>query len=656
MANILSSLTNTLSSGLKSIGQQNNQFKNAASQQNNTISRFVKDIGRYFSNMSQQQNSLNANLNDISQSTTLNSQKIDQTNNLLRDSLSIQSQMLEELKNSSLLLKKMFSNAEDNGGDQSSMWSKVKNAAAFTALGAGLTAAISPAMAGGMDNLTGGATGMYPATPVSGSTDQILKTIRGQESGGNYTTPNLAGASSASGAYQFTDGTWKGLTRQYGIGTEFPKAAMAPPQVQDQIAAKYVEDILSRHNGDVSWVPREWFAGPDGTFSAQEQAANPGQSVEGYVQKWMSRYNGISGSTKRDNDVDESTYKGGTQQDTSQNWTAFLRERSHGANIEGLNPVFGQKLAQAIAAAERITGQKAKIVSGYRSTAEQSVLYQRYKSGVGGLAAPPGHSRHERGNAVDLADGPTREVLRRIDSQYGIEDLYSKIGKDMPHFQLSGSPTQGGITGGGAADGSSSATGPGMMYGGENTGGGGLDMSALSAAGLGPLSGLMSGVAGAATMAAGGLGSLMGGIGGLGSMLPMGLGSIFGSMFSGSSTNTDIPAVDTTTPVATPVARVESTPAATPIERDDATPAVEKASSIQTAAVQSDSTMFNLASSMKNQKPVQADSTTESTLPSRTDSKYSVSSGITSSPSWYLQLAGRINNDETMKMRGGVYS
>lgn len=125
---------------------------------------------------------------------------------------------------------------------------------------------------------------------VTGTTAQILATIRGKESAGDYTTPNLAGASSATGAYQFTKGTWQGLTQQFGIGTEYAEARFAPPEIQDQVAAKYVEDILRRHNGDVSWVPREWFAGPDGVFSAKEAAANPGQTVEGYVNDWMRKH------------------------------------------------------------------------------------------------------------------------------------------------------------------------------------------------------------------------------------------------------------------------------------------------------------------------------------------------------------------------------
>jgi hypothetical protein len=55
--------------------------------------------------------------------------------------------------------------------------------------------------------------------------------VKNYESGGNYTAKNPG--SSASGAYQFTDSTW----RQYAgsIANTYPTAASAPPSVQDAV-------------------------------------------------------------------------------------------------------------------------------------------------------------------------------------------------------------------------------------------------------------------------------------------------------------------------------------------------------------------------------------------------------------------------------------
>jgi len=87
--------------------------------------------------------------------------------------------------------------------------------------------------------------------------EKILATIRTRESGGNYGIPHPIGMpnQTASGAYAFIDESWQGLTKKYGIGTEYPKAYLAPPPIQDAVAAKYVQEILQQAGGDVSKVP-----------------------------------------------------------------------------------------------------------------------------------------------------------------------------------------------------------------------------------------------------------------------------------------------------------------------------------------------------------------------------------------------------------------
>lgn len=71
-----------------------------------------------------------------------------------------------------------------------------------------------------------------------------FKCIRWRESHDNYTAVNQQG-SSASGAYQFLDGTWRGLTGQGSrydtapgaeVGAGYARALWAPPRVQDLVA------------------------------------------------------------------------------------------------------------------------------------------------------------------------------------------------------------------------------------------------------------------------------------------------------------------------------------------------------------------------------------------------------------------------------------
>lgn len=71
------------------------------------------------------------------------------------------------------------------------------------------------------------------------------------------------------------------------------------------------------------------------------------------------------------------------------------------AGLDGVNPTLASKVCTAINA----SGHACSVTSGYRSTARQAELYRAYLNGTGNLAAPPGRSNHERGQAVDVSRG-----------------------------------------------------------------------------------------------------------------------------------------------------------------------------------------------------------------------------------------------------------
>jgi hypothetical protein len=152
-------------------------------------------------------------------------------------------------------------------------------------------------LAGGIETITNKLPGTTTATGTQiggdGSTSQILETIKKRESGGNYNAQNPY--SSASGAYQFIDSTWQGLTRKYGIGSEFKSAKLAPKDIQDAVAKKYVDEILTQAGGDVSKVPLAWYTGNiQGNLGGAKIApGHPG--VSEYQSKWMSDYNKMGG-------------------------------------------------------------------------------------------------------------------------------------------------------------------------------------------------------------------------------------------------------------------------------------------------------------------------------------------------------------------------
>lgn len=72
------------------------------------------------------------------------------------------------------------------------------------------------------------------------------------------------------------------------------------------------------------------------------------------------------------------------------------------ANLTGKTKQLDQDLLRSLDQLGAQLGRKLDIISGNRTTAEQAVLYQKYLNGTGNLAAPPGSSNHEHGDAADV--------------------------------------------------------------------------------------------------------------------------------------------------------------------------------------------------------------------------------------------------------------
>lgn len=121
---------------------------------------------------------------------------------------------------------------------------------------------------------------------------------------------------------------------------------------------------------------------------------------------------------------------------------ALMGLQGRGASPAGatmLNPQFRANLYNAIRSAEAATGGRAQVTSTYRTYAEQARLYARYKAGLGGLAAPPGTSRHERGMAADIGAGPVLDWLHAHAGEFNLEFLTGRAGAiDPGHIQAKG--------------------------------------------------------------------------------------------------------------------------------------------------------------------------------------------------------------------------
>ncbi|CAF1437194.1 unnamed protein product [Adineta ricciae] len=85
------------------------------------------------------------------------------------------------------------------------------------------------------------------------SVNKFLSAIRSKESSNNYQAQNSR--SSASGAYQFIDKTWKNL------GGSTIHAKDATVDEQDRIAENYAKHLLKKYGNDYHKAARAWNQG-----------------------------------------------------------------------------------------------------------------------------------------------------------------------------------------------------------------------------------------------------------------------------------------------------------------------------------------------------------------------------------------------------------
>jgi len=146
----------------------------------------------------------------------------------------------------------------------------------------------------GAVNTSGSLTSSISADVSDKGIRRILAALKSKESSGDYNAKNPK--SSASGGYQFIDSTWQSLSKKYGVGTEYKTAKSAPTEVQDAVAAMYVQDILAENNNDVTKVPVVWYTGNSaGKMSEKALTANNGLTADRYQADYMRRYNAMSG-------------------------------------------------------------------------------------------------------------------------------------------------------------------------------------------------------------------------------------------------------------------------------------------------------------------------------------------------------------------------
>lgn len=128
--------------------------------------------------------------------------------------------------------------------------------------------------------------------------DTFMQAIRIQESGNNYTIVNPG--SGASGAYQFTQGTWVSALTLAGLGGSVyarEQAYQAPASVQDAAARALMSSYYNQFGQSWFNVAEAWYGGP-GAVGHPDISGGPGYPTVGeYATDVIAIYNSLGGTT-----------------------------------------------------------------------------------------------------------------------------------------------------------------------------------------------------------------------------------------------------------------------------------------------------------------------------------------------------------------------
>ena len=123
--------------------------------------------------------------------------------------------------------------------------------------------------------------------------DRAMAAFRKKETGsyeGNYGAKSKS--SSASGAYQFIDKTWRGVTKQLGVGTEYKHAKDAPKEVQDKVMRGELDRNVKKYGSLEKAVNVHYTGNPEGRMSRKAMAANRGQVSSKYYSDFQKNMTG----------------------------------------------------------------------------------------------------------------------------------------------------------------------------------------------------------------------------------------------------------------------------------------------------------------------------------------------------------------------------
>ena len=497
-ANIGSSLSGIMKAVRASSLAQSQTIRSYAEENNSSVQKMMKDIYRVFSSNSRNNTNITSSLEETVAETQRQSAKIDGTNNLLQQTLSIQSTIASEMKSMNTGLRALASSLS-NGGI-GGIGSKIGTTGLKLAALAGLAGAayVGNKMMGdgggsGGDGPGGGEGGEgrgQGGAPVSGAGGKyntaaaaelirkaggnddearILGAISQAESSGNPNAHNKKGEDSY-GLWQIN--LKSDPSRLKRLGLSDPEQ-LKDPEINAKAALMLYRGQLGARGGYQHWTvynngAYKKFLQEGGGAQAQRQDQGGAPSLAPTPAGGRQQQNANPATASRSSRSDTPQAAAGPaqrQQTQSESVPDSTRAPGAGSNqgsqgqsrlgAYNLNPTFAGKIEKLISAAEQATGERVKINEGYRDPKRQAQLYANYTGNDvnwegkvyhpvapgksnGIIAAPPGQSNHQKGMALDVNGGKARDWMAAHASEYGIEWGGNWRKKDPPHFQLPG--------------------------------------------------------------------------------------------------------------------------------------------------------------------------------------------------------------------------
>ena len=505
-SNIQSSLARILQAVRSTTAASEQNLRTYAEQNNSSVQKVLKDIYRVFSSNSRANAGINSALEENAAETQRFSGKIDSTNSLLQQTLSIQSVMLSEIKSLNNSLTRMFMGRGGVGGGA--------GGAGYLFGAAGLlggAALLANANRGGGNN-----NNLPPAVERSGgsgsgarpSSREIYDYLVGKgldhnkavgmlanvarETGGTFdaglVNPDDNGDGPSGGLFQHHDSRRDGSRRftnmKAAVGENWKQNwkgqidfALSEPDGQRYLAANYASpeeataafyrkferganessDLAKSQTWLDKWA-REGFGRQTQRQETNPPAVPPAPQPERRQEQPTPQPQERQTPQRTSERPASATIPGNRQSQTPPGAPRSATPQQEGGDAQrlaayNLRPEFAEKISKLIAAAEQATGERVRVVQGYRDPKEQAQYYadyigkeitydgQTYKPNParkGIIAAPPGQSKHQFGLAVDVSAGKARDWMAQHAGEYGITWGGNWRHSDPPHFQMEG--------------------------------------------------------------------------------------------------------------------------------------------------------------------------------------------------------------------------